>query len=118
MVAVADFSEGTNHRCVRREHLCALSRFAVLGGASRITGVISESFRQRPDARRSRSAFFSFAMTGPDRDDLVALMPREAWGEGSLYHWMLAADTQIVTIGIHPTHCSFSHLSNGFTATG
>jgi hypothetical protein len=84
--------------------VCDLDRLAST------SGVISESFRQRPDARRSRSAFFSFAMTGPDRDDLIALMPREAWGEGSLYHWMLATDTQIVTIGVHPTHCSFSHL--------
>ena len=75
------------------------------------TGVISETFRLRADARRTRSAFFSFAIVGPEQGNLVALTPREAWGEGSLYHWMLAANTRIVTIGVHPTHCSFSHLA-------
>lgn len=74
------------------------------------TGLISETFRRRPGARRTRSAFFSFVATGPERDRLVDLAPREAWGEGSLYHWMLATNAQIVTIGVHPTHCSFSHL--------
>jgi aminoglycoside N3'-acetyltransferase len=81
-----------------------------LDSLASITGMVSEVFRRRPDARRSRSAFFSFAIVGPERDSLIALAPREAWGEQSLYHWMLAADTQIVTIGLHPTHCSFSHL--------
>jgi hypothetical protein len=74
------------------------------------SGIISETFRRRPEARRSRSAFFSFGVIGPERDDVVALAPREAWGDGSLYHWLLQADARIVTIGIHPTHCSFSHL--------
>lgn len=75
-----------------------------------ITGLIPETFRKMPQARRSRSAFFSFGVIGPERDRLVALAPVEAWGEGSLYHWFLATDTKIVTIGIHPTHCSYSHL--------
>ena len=74
------------------------------------TGIISEVFRLRPDARRSRSAFFSFAIVGPEQDALVELAPQEAWGENSVYYWMREADTQIVTIGLHPTHCSFSHL--------
>jgi aminoglycoside N3'-acetyltransferase len=75
-----------------------------------ITGLIPETFRKLQQARRSRSAFFSFAIVGPERDHLVTLAPSEAWGEGSLYHWFLAADTKIVTIGVHPTHCSYSHL--------
>jgi Aminoglycoside 3-N-acetyltransferase len=75
-----------------------------------ITGLIPETFRHLPQARRSRSAFFSFAIVGPERDCLVALAPVEAWGEGSLYHWFLATDTKIITIGVHPTHCSYSHL--------
>jgi len=75
-----------------------------------ITGLIPETFRKLPHARRSRSAFFSFTIVGPERNHLVALAPTEAWGDGSLYHWFLAADTKIITIGVHPTHCSYSHL--------
>jgi hypothetical protein len=86
------------------EGLCDLDR------EPSTTGIISETFRLREGTRRSRSAFFSFAVVGPERDELIALAPREAWGKGSLYHWMRDADTQIVTIGLHPTHCSFSHL--------
>ena len=75
------------------------------------TGVITEHFRTRPHVRRTRSAFFSFAVSGPRAGELVDLEPQEAWGAGSLYAWMFEEDTTILTVGLHPTHCSFSHFA-------
>lgn len=73
------------------------------------TGLLSERYRSTAGVRRTRSAFFSFAVAGPDCDTLVALAPQEAWGEGSLYAWMYECDVDVLTLGVHPTHCSYSH---------
>lgn len=75
------------------------------------TGALSEHFRLLPGVRRTVSAFFSFAVHGADSAELVALRPREAWGEGSLYAWLYRQDARIVTLGVHPTHCSFTHYA-------
>lgn len=75
------------------------------------SGVIAERFRTWPGARRTRSAFFSFAVRGPDAGELVELEPADAWGVGSLYEWLHAVDATIATIGLYPTHCSFGHLA-------
>lgn len=75
------------------------------------TGLLSEQFRTSPSVRRTRSAFFSFAVAGPDAAALVALAPEEAWGEGSLYAWMYERDALVLTLGVHPTHCSYSHYA-------
>ncbi len=82
-----------------------------LGRSCSTTGIIAERFRQCDGIRRTRSAFFSFAVYGPERDALVALRPEYAWGNASLYEWMFQNDTTIVTLGLHPTHCSFSHYA-------
>jgi len=74
------------------------------------TGIISEVFRQTANVR-TPSAFFSFSATGPDTEKFTNLRPHFAWGEGSLYEWMFNSDALIVTIGLHPTHCSFTHYA-------
>lgn len=73
------------------------------------TGILSESFRNLKETKRTCSAFFSFGVLGADADSLIKLRPEHAWGEGSLYEWMHYNDAQIVTFGTHPTHCSFTH---------
>lgn len=73
------------------------------------TGALSECFRCLPDVRRTHSAYFSFAVHGPSTETLVALRPNEAWGCGSLYEWLYNQDAAIVTLGLHPTHCSYTH---------
>jgi len=75
------------------------------------TGALTEHFRELDGVRRTRSAFFSFAVKGPNADELVALRPTHAWGDGSLYAWLYDNAACIVTIGVHPTHCSFSHYA-------
>ncbi len=75
------------------------------------SGVLAERFRTWPGTRRTRSAFFSFAVRGPDADELVELAPTEAWGDGSLYAWMHEVDAAIATAGLFPTHCSFGHFA-------
>ncbi len=73
------------------------------------TGILTEFFRCMPGVRRTVSAFFPFAVLGPDRDLLVALRPREAWGDDSLYEWMEMRDALLLLLGCHPTHASFLH---------
>jgi aminoglycoside N3'-acetyltransferase len=75
------------------------------------TGALSEHFRLLPDVRRTVCAFFSFAVHGKDSAELAALRPREAWGEGSLYEWLYQQNARIITLGVHPTHCSFTHYA-------
>jgi len=75
------------------------------------TGALSEYFRMQPGTRRTVCPFFSFAVNGTDSEELVELCPKDAWGRGSLYDWMYDNDVKIVTIGTHPTHCSFSHYA-------
>jgi aminoglycoside 3-N-acetyltransferase len=85
--------------------------FRDLDGTTGTTGVINEYFRTSPGFRRTHSAFFSFAVSGPDAAELVALRPEFAWGDGSLYAWMFEQDVDLVTVGLHPTHTSFAHYS-------
>lgn len=73
------------------------------------TGALSEYFRSCLGVKRTRSAFFSFAVYGPNIEKLSTLKPEEAWGTGSLYEWMYNQDAAIVTMGLHPTHCSYTH---------
>ena len=73
------------------------------------TGALSEHFRGCRGVQRTRSAFFSFAVHGPDAKTLISLKPEEAWGSGSLYEWLYNHDAAIVTLGLHPTHCSYTH---------
>ena len=75
------------------------------------TGSLSEYFRRQNGVRRTVSAFFSFGVSGPANDELVGLRPRDAWGVGSLYEWMHDHGAHILTIGLHPTHCSYSHYA-------
>jgi len=73
------------------------------------TGALSENFRVCRGVQRTRSAFFSFAVYGPDAAKLISLKPKDAWGSGSLYEWLYNHDAAILTLGLHPTHCSYTH---------
>jgi aminoglycoside N3'-acetyltransferase len=75
------------------------------------TGALSETFRSHYGVKRTRSAFFSFAVHGPKASELTSLNPQEAWGAGSLYEWLYNYDVAIVTMGLHPTHCSHTHYA-------
>ena len=79
------------------------------------TGILTEIFRQKNDVKRTISAFFSFGVYGKDANETAALRPKEAWGGGSLYEWFEHNDAQIITIGTHPTHCSFTHRAEWLT---
>jgi aminoglycoside N3'-acetyltransferase len=73
------------------------------------TGFISEFFRTNYPIVRTPSAFFSFAAVGQYQEDLLNLKPKDAWGDGSLYHWLEETDAIAITIGVHPTHISYIH---------
>lgn len=73
------------------------------------TGTLTEIFRQKKEVKRTLSAFFSFGVIGKSQKEIISLKPKHAWGKGSLYEWFEQNDAQIITIGTHPTHCSFTH---------
>lgn len=73
------------------------------------SGAISELHRTSGFAHRTKSAFFSFAVSGPDAERLAALEPRDAWGDGSLYDWMESSNAHLVMLGVPKSFCSFIH---------
>lgn len=73
------------------------------------TGVLSEEFRKLPETKRTMSAFFSFNILGPQTSEVEELLPVDAWGDGSVYHWMECNNAHFIMLGIHPTHCSYLH---------
>lgn len=76
-----------------------------------ITGLLSEQFRKMDGVKRTKCPFFSFGVYGKDQKEVVDLIPTEAWGKNSLYEWFYEKDVNIVTIGTHATHCSFTHYA-------
>jgi aminoglycoside N3'-acetyltransferase len=80
-----------------------------LDTATGSTGVLSESMRRRTGVVRTLSAWFSYLALGPCSQEVVELLPVEAWGEGSVYAWMEARDVCFLMLGTHPTHCSYLH---------
>lgn len=73
------------------------------------TGFLSEQFRTNTSAQRTCSAFFSFAVIGPDAGHLIELRPQDAWGDGSVYHWMQIRDALFLMLGTRITHSSYIH---------
>lgn len=73
------------------------------------TGVISEVFRRKYGDVRTLSAFFSFSVRGSAAGEVSDLMPADAWGDGSVYHWMELQNARFLMLGTHPTHCSYLH---------
>lgn len=73
------------------------------------TGAVNESLRLLPDAKRSRSAFFSFASVGPEAAHLQALKPEHVWGAESLFEWIHLRDAHLIMIGVPLHMCSFLH---------
>lgn len=80
-----------------------------LDTAPSTTGVISDAFRRRDDTMRTLSAFFSFSVMGSAIPEVFDLMPKDAWGDGSIYHWMELKNARFLMLGVDPTHCSYLH---------
>jgi aminoglycoside N3'-acetyltransferase len=83
--------------------------FLDLDTAPGTTGVLAERMRTMSGTGRTASAFFSFAVRGPDRDALCALRPAQAWGDGSVYAWMEERDAICITVGVEPQIISAIH---------
>lgn len=75
------------------------------------TGALTEFFRVKENTRRTACPFFPFSASGSKANEIFQLRPKDAWGEGSLYEWIYNENAEIVTIGTHPTHCSFTHYA-------
>ena len=75
------------------------------------TGILTELFRKQNGVKRTICPYFSFSFRGNNSSKLLNLKNKDAWGNGSLYEWMYKNDVHIVTIGVHPTHCSFTHYA-------
>jgi aminoglycoside N3'-acetyltransferase len=75
------------------------------------TGMMNELFRGMPGVKRTRSAFFSFAVRGQESEELALLAPRDAWGAGSVFEWIYRNDAQILMLGVPWPMCSFLHYA-------
>lgn len=82
-----------------------------LDGEPSSTGVLTEIFRKRDEVQRTFCPFFSFGVFGECANETIVLRPIEAWGKGSLYEWFYNNKVTILTLGTHPTHCSFTHYA-------
>jgi len=89
--------------------------FISLDSAKSQTGLITQNFLNLHESGRTLSAFFSFAVQGPRKAELLDLKPYEAWGKGSVYEWIFDNDALIITVGLNPTHCSFTHYAEFLT---
>lgn len=76
-----------------------------------ITGHLSEYLLKKKIGYRTINPFFSFLILGPKKETLTFDNVESEWGNGSLYEWLYNNDANIITIGTHPTHCSFSHYA-------
>lgn len=72
-------------------------------------GVLSNAFRKRYGVIRTLSAFFSFSVKGPAIPEVFDLIPEDAWGDNSIYHWMEIKNARFIMLGVDPSHCSFIH---------
>jgi aminoglycoside N3'-acetyltransferase len=80
-----------------------------LSRAACTTGMVNERFRCMSGTLRTASAFFSFAVRGPDAAELAALRPANAWGEHSVFDWIDRHNATLVMIGVPWAMCSFLH---------
>lgn len=74
------------------------------------TGILPETFLGREGVRRTRSAISSFLAKGPLAEEMVPVLGRSVWGEGSLLEWMERRNIRIVTLGLPWAHsCGYLH---------
>lgn len=73
------------------------------------TGMINQLFRLKPGVRRTASAYWSFAVQGPQAEEVASLRPIDAWGEGSLFEWVEQKDAHLLMLGVPWSLCSFLH---------
>ena len=72
-----------------------------------LSGLMTEKFRMLNGTRRSICPWFSFSCLGPSTEEIIALRPLHAWGEGSLYEWMEKKDVKLLMLGTDA--CSYFH---------
>jgi hypothetical protein len=74
------------------------------------TGALSEHALQRPEFRRTHSPINSYAVTGPRRDEVLAIEELTLWGEKSLFGWFGKTNARMCVLGL-PWHraCSYPH---------
>lgn len=76
-----------------------------------IMGVLSETFRKIEGVDRTFDPFFSYAVEGECKKQLLTLNPIDARGKGSIYEWLYEKNAHLVTIGIPPVQCSYTHYA-------
>jgi aminoglycoside 3-N-acetyltransferase len=73
------------------------------------TGMVNEVLRQNPESRRTKSAWFSFTVQGPDAGFLSERHFGHAWGNNSILEWIEQNEAVILVIGVPWPMVSFFH---------
>ncbi|MGC9317471.1 MAG: AAC(3) family N-acetyltransferase [Armatimonadota bacterium] len=71
-------------------------------------GIIPETFRQRPEARRSTHICHSVAAIGPHTEDVMG-EGRSSFGEGSTFDGLYQLDAWCLMLGVGFTSCTALH---------
>ena len=74
-------------------------------------GYLTEYFRLYKGAYRTKCPFFPFAVMGPEAKNFQKINSYEVWGKHSLTHYLYKKNAKIITIGLNPSVCSISHIS-------
>ena len=82
-----------------------------IGKKKILTGYLAEYLAKKRSFYRTLNPFFSFLIIGPNKKKLISKSAKYEWGDGSLYDWLYKKNANIITIGTHPTNCSFSHYA-------
>jgi aminoglycoside N3'-acetyltransferase len=74
-------------------------------------GYFSEYFRLNKETYRTKCPFFPFSVVGRSAKNFQEIDAHDVWGQDSISYYLYKNNAKIITLGVHPTHCSISHLS-------
>lgn len=66
-------------------------------------------FRRLPGVRRSMDPIFSVAARGPATADLIDELPRDCFGQGSVYDRLVKANAKLCNLGVGFRYATFIH---------
>ncbi len=72
-------------------------------------GQFTEAFRKLPGVVRSREPIFSVAGRGPKAQELLANLPMDSFGPGSIYDRLVKAGAALCNVGVGFRYATFVH---------
>ena len=74
-------------------------------------GYLTDYFRLYKGVYRTKCPIFPFAVMGPGAKNFQKINSYEVWGKDSITNYLYKKNAKIITIGLNPSLCSISHIS-------